>query len=229
MCGRYARAQLGIDYVVPLATDRDQRWPLLAPLSNPEDDAPSWNVAPGTRQLVLYPEGGRQRVRWGYLPAWAAAKQLAPLKHARVEKLRSSAWAGLLKTGRVIVPADYWYEWVKADDGGKQPFAIHRKGGGPLWMAGLTNVPLNGEQREGDGFVIVTAAADAGLVDVHDRRPVVFAADAARLWLDPATPVEVADDLVHNAALPADAFEWFKVSRQVNSSRNDGPNMVDPL
>jgi putative SOS response-associated peptidase YedK len=47
-------------------------------------------------------------------------------------------------------------------------------------MAGLTSVGPDVEPHEGDGFVIVTAAADASLVDMHDRRPLVFAPDAAR-------------------------------------------------
>ncbi|WP_176072127.1 hypothetical protein [Paraburkholderia phenazinium] len=45
----------------------------------------------------------------------------------------------------------------------------------------------DGDPREGDGFVIVTAAADAGLVNIHDRRLMVVTADVAPEWLDPAT------------------------------------------
>jgi putative SOS response-associated peptidase YedK len=31
--------------------------------------------------------------------------------------------------------------------------------------------------------LIVTAAADRGLVDIHDRRPLVLAPEAAREWM----------------------------------------------
>jgi putative SOS response-associated peptidase YedK len=32
-------------------------------------------------------------------------------------------------------------------------------------------------------FLIVTAAADQGLVDIHDRRPLVLTPEAAREWM----------------------------------------------
>jgi putative SOS response-associated peptidase YedK len=35
------------------------------------------------------------------------------------------------------------------------------------------------------GFSIITADAAGGMVDVHDRRPVVFSAEDAALWLNP--------------------------------------------
>jgi hypothetical protein len=41
-------------------------------------------------------------------------------------------------------------------------------------MAAITDFRPGKEMHEGSGFVIVTAAAEAGMVDVHDRRPVVL-------------------------------------------------------
>jgi putative SOS response-associated peptidase YedK len=228
MCGRYARARLGIDYVVPLATDRDTRWPLLSNDGAPQD-TPSWNASPGTRQPVIYPDGIVRLVHWGYRPAWAASKGLPQIINARVEKLLTSTWKSLLKSGRILAPADQWYEWIKADDGGKQPYAIETKNHAPLRMAGLTNVAPDAEQRPGDGFVLVTAAADGGLVDTHDRRPVVFAPDVARQWLDPATPPEAAAELARTSALAADEFDFYRVGRAVNKPGIDGPQLTEPI
>ncbi|WP_256937878.1 SOS response-associated peptidase family protein, partial [Enterobacter chuandaensis] len=36
---------------------------------------------------------------------------------------------------------------------------------------------------EAEGFLIVTSAADKGLVDIHDRRPLVLSPEAAREWM----------------------------------------------
>ncbi len=44
----------------------------------------------------------------------------------------------------------------------------------------------------------------------------VFAEDAAREWLDPATSAEVADKLVRYAVVSTDALEWFRVGPAVN-------------
>jgi putative SOS response-associated peptidase YedK len=169
--------------------------------------------------------------RWGYRPAWAEAKKLPPIINAKSEKL-ASTWKALARRGRVIVPGDHWYEWLVAPDGGRQPYAIRRRDGAPLYMPGLCSIHVGTEPREGDGFMIVTEAADVGLVDVHDRRPVVFDADVARDWLDINTLPEVAVELACRLSVPASDFEYFPVSRDVNRTGRaavDAPRLVEPI
>jgi hypothetical protein len=57
------RARYGVDYV-PLASDRDSRWPLLRS-NEPLRDTPGWNASQGTLQSVIYPDGIVRRVNWG--------------------------------------------------------------------------------------------------------------------------------------------------------------------
>ncbi|PCP86754.1 DUF159 family protein, partial [Klebsiella pneumoniae] len=49
-------------------------------------------------------------------------------------------------------------------------------------MAAIGSTPLE-RVDEAEGILIVTAAADKGLVDIHDRRPLVLVPDAAREWM----------------------------------------------
>jgi putative SOS response-associated peptidase YedK len=81
---------------------------------------------------------------------------------------------------------------------------------------------------EGTGFVIVTAAAEGGLVDVHDRRPVVFAAGDAALWMDNGFPPEQAEQLARSLSLPPDAFEWYEVSKDVNKVGANDAHLIEP-
>jgi putative SOS response-associated peptidase YedK len=67
------------------------------------------------------------------------------------------------------------------------------------------------------------------MLDIHDRRPVVLDAEAAKLWLDPDLPPEQAIELARHAAMPADAFDWYKVSTAVNRAGADGPGITMPL
>lgn len=144
------------------------------------------------------------------------AQQLPQIVTARAENVTYSAVLRALWTsGRVIVPADTWYEWIGTDSGGRQPYAIRPKTAGPLFFAGVSSVLLDHEVRNGDGFIITTAGR-SGLFEVHGRRPMVFAEDAAREWLDPATSAEVADKLVRYAVVSTDALEWFRVGPAVN-------------
>lgn len=98
----------------------------------------------------------------------------------------------IFKHGRAICFADGWFEWKK-EGNTKQPYFIQRKDGQPIFMAAIGRTPFErGDHAE--GFLIVTAAADRGLVDIHDRRPLVLAPEAAREWMrQDVTGAEAAD------------------------------------
>ncbi|ANF89304.1 hypothetical protein A7J50_6001 (plasmid) [Pseudomonas antarctica] len=57
----------------------------------------------------------------------------------------------------------------------------------PMFFAALGQVYPGVESGEQDGFVIITVDSDQGMVDIHDRRPVVLNAEHAREWIDPYT------------------------------------------
>jgi len=192
--------------------------------------ARGYNIPPGTKPLIIYPDHKMRRVHWGYRPKWAADKGLPQTINARVEKAATGPYfRALWKSGRVLLPANGWYEWTKADDGKKQPFYIHRRDGNPMFIAALTNVRGDEEPIEGAGFVVVTAAADEGLVDVHDRRPLVFEPADALKWLDPETSPEAASELAFHSSAPADVFVWHPVTRAVNPSGPDDPSFIVPI
>jgi len=218
MCGRISRARQGLDYVVPLMPDA---------VFDESIFRPSWNGAPGQRHPVIYPDGPRLE-GWGYRPAWAVARKVPMMINARLDKANSSAWKAMWKSNRVIVPADGWYEWVKEEDA-KQPYFIKPIDGEPLYFAGLSSAREGDEGKEGYGFVIVTDAAEAGMLDVHDRRPLVLSAQDARYWLEPSTTFDEALALATDKGTPAEAFRWFPVSRGVNSVANNVPEFNEPV
>jgi len=194
------------------------------------ESAPTTNASPGTYRPVLHVEDGEHRVDdvfWSYRPKWAEGKIPIAI-NARLEKLTSSYWSRLLKKGRGIVPAEGWYEWT-GEKGHKQPWHIHRQDHGPLFLVALANFGPFEENRAEAGFVIVTDDAAGGMLDIHDRRPVVLDAEAAKLWLDPGLSPQQALELARQSALPAAAFEWHKVSTAVNRVGSDGPQITLPL
>jgi putative SOS response-associated peptidase YedK len=77
--------------------------------------------------------------------------------------------------------------------------------------------------------VIITADSAGGMVDIHDRRPVVLNPELAREWLDPATPKERAEQMVLHLGEPAEVFEWFKVDKAVGNAKNQGADLIEPL
>lgn len=230
MCGRISQYRLPMHYA--------QRMHLKNPfvLVDAADRRPGYNLSPGTHPLAIYPDETIRAVHWGYCPQWAIQKKLPQTINARVATASTSAYFGVLwRKARILVPADGWFEWKsEAQANGaeplKQPYFVRRADDEPMFLAALTSIQTEDDALvPGAGFVIVTAAADEGLVDVHDRRPLVFAADAARRWLDPALPPDELDTLGETGGVAASQFVWHRVTPDVNRAINDDPRLIEPL
>lgn len=61
--------------------------------------------------------------------------------------------------GRMLAPANGWFEWVKdpSDPKKKQPYFIRLRDERPMFFAALGQVRPGLEPDERDGFVIITA------------------------------------------------------------------------
>lgn len=192
----------------------------------------SYNVAPGTYRPVLHVEDDQfvvDDLHWGYRSAWAEASGKIPMTiNTGLEKISNSYWRSLLKNGRAIVPAFGWYEWT-GEKGEKQPWHIHKRDRSPIYLAALANPGVKTDSRALHGFTIVTADAQGGLIDEHDRRPVVLNADAAVAWLDPATPAEMAEEIVKVPALGPEAFAWYAIDRAIGNVRNQGSKLAEAI
>ncbi|MCC3698791.1 SOS response associated peptidase [Pseudomonas phage PseuP_222] len=224
MCGRLSQYRGIHDFVAALS--------MPGALINNVGDQPlgRYNAAP-TMQLALFHVADdtlhADAVRWGWRPHWATDRA-API-NARVEKVAHGPFFRQIWPHRAICPIDNWFEWV--DEGGpkKQPYLIRHRDGSPILCASIGQLPDPDEGHgEHDGFVIITADSAGGMVDIHDRRPVVLAPDLAREWLDLATPKERAEQIALHQGEPAEAFEWFKVSSSVGNVRNQGPELIEP-
>ncbi|KAF3999827.1 SOS response-associated peptidase [Glaciimonas immobilis] len=224
MCGRITQTRTAESYAREMGwTDAQYRQ---------QDWQPNWNVPPGSEPLLMHQFGGKRAVDsvpWGFRPKWAVDRKLPMMINARLEKAATGpAFRGMFRNGRAIVPAEGWFEWT-GEKGHKQPWYIKLKSGGPMFLAAITDFRPDRELQEGSGFVIVTAAAEGGLVDVHDRRPVVLAAEDALLWMDNSLSSEQAEQIARQMALGPDCFEWFMVSTEVNRAGRSEPFMVEAL
>ncbi|HHK4734720.1 SOS response-associated peptidase [Pseudomonas aeruginosa] len=189
-----------------------------------------YNVAPSTQVTTLRLEGDAlvaQAIRWGWRPLWARDRA-API-NARAEKVAHGRFFSAAWKHRALTPVSGWFEWVDGGEGRKQPFHIQHADCSPILCAAIGQFPgLDDEQDERHGFVIITADSAGGMVDIHDRRPVVLSPDLAREWLDPATPPERAEQIVLLHGEPSEAFRWYAVSRDVGNVRNQGAHLIEP-
>ena len=237
MCGRFT-----------LVFDGDGL--LRAYLATSQDRAAEWDpvysIAPRTKAPVVREfvddEGELQRslelARWGLHPSWAKDKGPRPI-NARLETIATNGmFRGPFSSGRAVVPMTGYYEWVEAEDGGKDPFFIHHPDGELLHAAGVTAAS---KSEDGGGwdvtFTIVTREArDAG-GEVHDRMPVFLTEEAVGEWLAPGKlEAEQKDPLLamidEVSATVAGRLETYAVDRQVNNVRTldrTDPSLIAPL
>lgn len=224
MCGRITQTRAAIAYAKEMGwVNADYR---------KYDWAPSWNVPPGSRPLLMHQLDGKNNIEsvpWGYRPQWAVDRKIPLMINSRLEKAATGPmFRAMFRSGRSIVPADGWYEWT-GEKGHKQPWYIKLKSDQPVFMAAMTDMRPNKEIQPGSGFVIVTAAAEGGMVDIHDRRPVVLTASDAALWMDNSLSPAQAEEIARQMALGPEYFEWFKVSTDVNKAGQSDPHMIEAI
>ena len=117
--------------------------------------------------------------------------------------------------------ADGFYEWQATKDG-KQPFRITMRSYEPFAFAGIwQNV---GPER---AYVILTTDANEVTRPIHDRMPVILETEEHDRWLDQDLPIEDAVQLL--APYPSHAMTAVRVSKAVNSWRNQDSSLIEPI
>jgi len=228
MCGRYSIYESMDHYLQQLSLD------LVVINGYDHEQINRYNVAPSTRVELIRPvDGGLSvdRVKWGWAPFWANGKRPDPI-NARAETVMTGKFfKSLWPRGRALAPANGWFEWIPDPDDPKrkQPYYITAANDEPLYFAALAEVHSGLEPDERDGFVIITAAADQGLVDIHDRKPLVLTPELAREWIAQDTTPERAAEIVQAGCRPAADFKWYPVSKQVGNVRNQGEELIEEI
>ncbi len=195
------------------------------------NDPARYNVAP-TQDLRFAVKDGDERTlkqgRWWLVPHWAKEMPKYTLFNARSEDAHTKpAFRDAFKSKRCLIPADGYYEWTKnAEDGGKDPWAIHLPDWQPYAFAGLW---AHNDTLDVTSCTILTAATPKGIeiTDLHNRVPIIMKPEHFGAWLDPETSVDDARGLLadHRAA----DLTAYRVSREVNSSKAQGPQLLDPV
>lgn len=114
MCGRIVQKSGPLDYVERIFPN---------PRRVLEDPAgPRYNIPPGTRPLTLHRLAGDFEVdrQWW---TWRPSGSKYPMNCARLDKILGNKWPWKMLTGhgRILVPADGWYEWKALNDEPKPP------------------------------------------------------------------------------------------------------------
>nr|MDT0657802.1 SOS response-associated peptidase [Micromonospora sp. DSM 115978] len=179
MCGRYATTRSAVDLSALFEAYDDTGGRLTVDYNvAPTDPVPIVRISDRLGGPVL------SVARWGLLPSWARdARGAARMINARAETVAtSSAYARPFARRRCLVPADGWYEWVRRDGGGKQPYFMTLAEGGVLAFGGVWSV-WRGAGEPVLTCSVVTTAAVGDLALVHDRMPLLLPPRRWAAWL----------------------------------------------
>ena len=110
-------------------------------------------------------------------------------------------------------------------DGGKDPWHIFLPEHKPFSFAGLW---AYNRQLAITSCTIITMPAGEPMRQIHDRQPVILDPAAYDAWLDPETPAGSREGaaLAHNLD---GELQFHRVSRTVNSVKNQGGDCIEPI
>ena len=179
---------------------------------------------------------------WGLVPSWAKDPSIGnQMINARMETVTEKpAFRKAFASRRCLLPADGYYEWyateqrTKAGKPLKQPFFIHPRDGSVMAMAGLYEIWRDPTRDDDDPqrfrwtCTVLTTSAEDDLGHIHDRMPLLVERERYGAWLDPTrSDPEVLTELLVPAA--PGRLEAYPVSTMVNSVKNNGPDLLEPL
>jgi putative SOS response-associated peptidase YedK len=199
----------------------------------------NYNVAPTNPVAAVREWKGERHMetpRWGFVPSFYKAFEQRPQPiNARIETVATSGmFRKAFANSRCIIPARGYYEWQVREDG-KQPFFISDPDAA-LAMAGVMTAWRDPAKAGDDpdrwrlSVAIITRDAHVAPGEVHDRMPACLTPDAYDDWLgDHLTADQLLSLLDTSSTRVAHELTHWEVSREVNSVRNNGPHLLEPL
>ena len=228
MCGRFTLTRRDLS---ELATSLGAEV-----IAGGSDYRPRYNIAPTDQHWILRQKQEQRQLlpaKWGLVNSWAHdAKGAFKQINARAETaLKRPAFRDAFLERRCAVPADGFFEWTGTKEA-RRPVWYHAPDGALLLFAGLyeswRDPQTDAWQRS---FSILTTSANDVVAPVHDRMPVILAADHVDEWLFvPAQNKQSQAEKLLPLLQPAapDVLVATEVSPRVNSVANDDPECLLP-
>lgn len=189
---------------------------------------PNFNVAPTQNMPVIRMINGERKLElmhWG-IPRMLGKDFVKEIINTRSDKAFGNFWKKQVRTQRVLIPANGFYEWKKTADG-KIPYFIELPSEEMYAFAGIWNSWKDKDGNEFNSYSIMTSDPNAEMKSVHDRMPVILHKEDEEKWLQD----EVSDeDIQAMLWTPEDGYlKMYEVSKDVNSVRNNDEHLLKPV
>jgi putative SOS response-associated peptidase YedK len=230
MCGRYALSASQDELMDAFEITTGYVGPVL-----PAD----WNITPTRDIYIVRDNREAQRelatVSWGLIAPWSedaqsALRSQSQAINARTETVHEKpTFRNAFTSRRCLIPASGYYEWATemGPYAPKQPFFIH--GDGLIAFAGIWDRWRSPDGSYQESAAIITRPAVEFLATVHHRMPTFLPRERWDAWLDPA--LNKVDEIrgLMDIAQPALGLSAYPVSSRVNSTANNGSQLIAPI
>lgn len=135
------------------------------------------DVTPASTPIVLSAkkDGDKRMIQIGTMFWGIDGKDNKLIINARAESvLTKPMFSASFEHRRCVMPADSFYEW----DRQKNKVTFYRKDRAPIYLAGIYQLSKNQ-----DSFAILTTEANASMIKVHDRMPLMIEREKVSEWL----------------------------------------------
>ena len=232
MCGRYALSRLPSELVEEFELSADRTKGIL-----PVD----WNITPTRDIYIIKNNKELHTASWGLIAPWSkdreqAVRSQSQAINARIETVHEKpTFRNAFRSKRCLIPATGYYEWAtELGYPNKQPFFIHStkrfgERDKTLLFAGIYDrwVDSNGEIFE--SAAIITRPATSFLEKIHNRMPTFLPEERYSDWLNPEINDVVEIRKLMDVADPVADLVAHPVAKLVNSTRNNGPDLIAPI
>ena len=233
MCGRYTiqhnKAQIAMRFAVnevvePISEGDSAEYQARYNIC-PTQPVPAVTVhaTPAGQVRVLEP------LRWGLIPSWAKESMIRERTafNARAETVdEKGMFKHAFNRRRCLLPSDGFYEWMGTVTP-KQPFHIHLKDGELFSFAGFWEEWISPDGSPVRSCAHITTVPNSLVAAIHDRMPVILRKEDEAMWLDPTVPGSAVKPLL--VPYPSELMEALPVSRRVNDTTRDTPQMVEAI
>lgn len=199
----------------------------------PHDMPANFNVAPGQQMPIIIEQDGKRQLefmQWGLIPSWSKDPRIGyKLINARDDTIFDKPiWRNVILKKRCLIPASGFYEWQKAPDVkkvSKQPFYIHPKQIELFSFAGVWETWKDKNNQEHMTYSIITTEPNKEMAAIHNRMPVILHPVDEPKWLEPSRVTRSSIEPLLRT-YEDDKLEIYKVSKDVNSPRNNDEHLV---
>jgi putative SOS response-associated peptidase YedK len=192
--------------------------------------APRFNLPPSMPVLLVrQTPAGRELAAplWGFVPAWAKDDAGPKPINARAETVAEKPlFKNAYRQHRGLLVADGFFEWHR-EGGRKVPWYFCMADRKPFAFGAIWSVWESKDGARIESCAILTTSANALMAPVHDRMPVIIAANAYDEWLSPRQRDPQALETLLRPYPVAHMRAW-PVTPRASNAANDGPDLIEP-